>query len=184
MFGSCHHQVKSIRRSFLAASTVSGALCQNVSMYLVNRLQEATQSFSNSQSTYLKSEQFCPSLKSRQYGIWQVPMFQRLNLARKNRSWSTLVRKMTQLPPAAKPTGFWEQSSVRLGPKTTSSSWKKTPRWSNRGKERSNLWSSQSRTSTSYSKSLPSWFQSRCGLHFNWFAIRKKDVFVVFVSWK
>lgn len=54
MFGSCHHQVKSIRRSFLAASTGPDALCQNVSTYLVNRLQEATQSFSNSQSTYLK----------------------------------------------------------------------------------------------------------------------------------
>ena len=70
MFGSCHHQVKSIRRSFLAASTGSGALCQNVSTYLVNRLQEATQLFSNSQSTYLKSEQPLPPC-SRQT-IWNL----------------------------------------------------------------------------------------------------------------
>jgi len=55
MFGSCHQQVKSVRRSFLTYNGGPEAvLTQNLSAYLVNRLQEATQTFSQSQSGYLK----------------------------------------------------------------------------------------------------------------------------------
>jgi len=55
MFSSCHHQVKSIRKAFLTSTEgVEGVLANNVSTYLVSRLQDATQAFSQSQSDYVK----------------------------------------------------------------------------------------------------------------------------------
>jgi len=54
-FNACHQQVKAIRRNTLATCQgIEATITQNMTTYLVNRLQDCTQSFSQSQNEYLK----------------------------------------------------------------------------------------------------------------------------------
>lgn len=55
MFSGCHQQIKSIRRSTVSSCQGQEAiLTRNMTNYLVNRLQDNTTQFSQSQSDYLK----------------------------------------------------------------------------------------------------------------------------------